>query len=85
VQFEVAGDHSESMDARLRRVIETAAPAPGNAMERSEHLAILARWFYSSWRDGIWIDLDSGGRVPYRRMVSAISRTVHQSAPAASD
>jgi excinuclease ABC subunit C len=41
--------------------------------ERQEHVAILARWFYSSWRDGEWLAFPDQ-RVPYRKMVNAIHR-----------
>lgn len=84
VMLQVTGDHAESMDARVRHILESIPEQRLTPKERAEHLAILARWFYSSWRDGIWIDLEARTRAPYRKLVSAISRTVHQSAPAAS-
>jgi hypothetical protein len=83
--FDVAGDHAESMDSRLRLALDAETQESLSAKERGEHLALLSRWFYSSWREGIWIGFDSGSRPPWRRLVSAVSRTVHQSAPAASD
>ena len=42
--------------------------------ERQEYLALLARWYYSSWRDGEWIFVDRFEDMPYRRLVHAISR-----------
>jgi hypothetical protein len=42
--------------------------------ERQEHLALLARWHYSSWRDGEWIQFESPEQAPYRKIVRAISR-----------
>jgi hypothetical protein len=72
------------MDQRLRDIV-AALPEPGASMrDRQEHLALLARWFYSTWRDGAWIPFEVGRHIPYRRMVSAISRTVHQTASQAS-
>jgi hypothetical protein len=44
--------------------------------ERQEHLALLARWFYSSWRDGEWIPFDSIEKISYRKLTGAVSRTV---------
>jgi excinuclease UvrABC nuclease subunit len=84
VLLEVTGDHAESMDSRLQKIIEGRIEQKLTPKERSEHIAILARWFYSSWRDGIWVDLETRTRLPYRKLVSAISRTVHQSSPTAS-
>ncbi len=66
------GELSTSMDARLRELIEGMAPQPLPAVVRSEHLALLVRWYHSSWRDGEWIAFD--GKVPYRRLVNAIHR-----------
>ena len=60
----------QSMDQRLREMVagmEQGAPNP-------EHLAILMRWYGSSWRDGEWIGFDSMQKVPYRRLVNAIGR-----------
>lgn len=66
---------SPPMDQRLKQLTASLSPESVSAPERQEHLAILARWFYSSWRDGEWIPFDSPDRVPYRRLVNAISRT----------
>jgi len=41
--------------------------------ERQEHVALLARWYYSSWRDGEWIPFPEIAEMPYRRVVRAIS------------
>jgi len=51
--------------------------------ERQEYLALLARWFYSSWRDGEWIFCDSFVAVPYRKLVNAISRVAKRTGPQA--
>ena len=85
IVFDVAGPHSDSMDARLRAAFAHMPTETCPARERQEHLAILSRWFYSSWRDGAWISFDSIAKMPYRRLTPAISRVVHQNAPAASD
>ena len=63
-----------SLDTRVRQLasdIPVIAGAPG---EREEQLAILARWFYSSWRDGEMILFDSWDKLPIRKLVNAISR-----------
>jgi hypothetical protein len=63
------------MDRRLRDIASTLSPPAVTVRERQEHLAILARWFYSSWRDGQWIRFESLDRISYRKLVGAISRT----------
>jgi excinuclease ABC subunit C len=60
-----------SLDHRLRDIISGATPAGEPDLE---HLSILLRWHGSSWRDGEWIGFDSPAKVPYRKLVNAISR-----------
>jgi excinuclease UvrABC nuclease subunit len=77
--FSVAlADQTTSIDRRLKEMIANLELAKGTTRERQEHLAILARWAYSSWRDGEWIGFESLDKVPYRRVVGAISRTTNR-------
>jgi excinuclease UvrABC nuclease subunit len=86
IVFETApGPQPLSLDRRLRDIVATTQTQTAPQRERQEHLAILARWYFSSWRDGAWIEFEADRPVPYRRVVSAISRIVHRSSPAASD
>jgi excinuclease UvrABC nuclease subunit len=78
VAFSVAlSDQSVSMDRRMKEITSSLAPKKAPLKEKQEHLAILARWFYSSWRDGEWIAIPDLAAAPYRRIISAISRTTH--------
>ena len=75
VSFSVAlSDQSVSMDRRMKDIVASIVPGKISPRERQEHLAILARWFYSSWRDGEWISIPNLASAPYRRIISAISR-----------
>lgn len=67
---ELAGA-GQSMDHRLRDAIAALQP---EGAPRAEHLAILTRWYGSSWRDGEWIGFDWPSKIPYRRLVNAIAR-----------
>jgi hypothetical protein len=71
---------SRSMDSRLKDLAASLEPAQVSARERQEHLAILARWFYSTWRDGEWIRFDALDKVPFRKLVGAISRVADRAA-----
>ncbi|MBM3794852.1 MAG: hypothetical protein FJW31_12450 [Acidobacteria bacterium] len=63
-----------SLDSRLRDII-TALPEPRASLAlREHHLALLAKWFYSSWRDGEWLNIDKLSAPPYRKLVNAIHR-----------
>jgi hypothetical protein len=65
-----------SLDRRLREIIEGLEPPSLSLQERQEHLALLSRWYYSSWREGAWIAMDDPARVPYRRIVRAVSKVM---------
>ena len=68
------------MDRRLREMAAgLEAPA---ARLRPDHLALLSRWFYSSWRDGEWLPFDDPANIPYRRLVNAIHRVATRAASA---
>jgi excinuclease ABC subunit C len=72
--FEVVEGLTVSIDHRLREIVATLAPGKPSTAEREEHLALLARWYYSSWRDGEWLSFPDLDHVPYRKLVNAISR-----------
>jgi excinuclease ABC subunit C len=77
-RFAVHEGKPVSLDPQLREVSATVAPRKLTIRERQEYLAILARWFYSSWRDGEWLSFPSYDEVPYRKLVHAISRVARR-------
>lgn len=76
-----AGGQNLSLDRRLRELLQDFPVRTTSVRERQEHLALLARWFYSSWRDGDWIPFPSLDAVPYRKLVRAISRAAARRTP----
>src|SRR5579871_4551021 len=76
--FEVREGKPVSMDRQLREVFATFAPRKLTIRERQEYLALLARWYYASWRDGEWLRFESYDEIPYRKLVHAISRVARQ-------
>jgi excinuclease ABC subunit C len=72
--FEVQEGKTISLDRRLRETLTALEPRRTGMHERGEYLALLARWFYSSWRDGEWIAFENFEDIPYRKLVHAISR-----------
>jgi excinuclease UvrABC nuclease subunit len=72
--FEVHEGKPLSLDKMLRETFATVTPRKLTVREREEYLAILARWYYSTWRDGEWLPIESWENVPYRKLVNAISR-----------
>jgi excinuclease UvrABC nuclease subunit len=69
------GGAGGSLDRQLR---ELAAQIHPHGTPNPEHLAILARWYGSSWRDGEWIGFDSFEKIPYRKLVNAVGRILKQ-------
>jgi hypothetical protein len=65
---------SVSLDERLRQLVSALTPRKLSVRERQEHLALLARWYYSSLRDGEWLPFEDLAGLPYRKLVRAISR-----------
>ena len=64
-----------SLDSRLREMAATVPERSDvSSMERMEHLAILSRWFYSSWCDGELLMVDDWEKIPWRKLVNAVSR-----------
>ncbi len=63
-----------SLDHRLRELVASIQPVTPPLAEKQEHLALLARWQYSSWSDGEWIGFRALDQVPYKKLVRAISR-----------
>jgi len=74
VSFEVVEGKTISLDQRLREAVASLCPRKPSLVEKQEQLALLARWYYSSWRDGEWIPLEGLDRIPYRKLVRAVSR-----------
>jgi excinuclease ABC subunit C len=79
-----AGEDSRSMDAVLRESVTNVVAAARRDGVRLDDLAILARWYYSSWRDGAWIPFRDVSRLNYRRLVKEISALVKPPAEPAS-
>jgi excinuclease ABC subunit C len=78
ITFEVVEGKPVSLDQKLREAVSTLAPAAQSMRKRQEYLAMLARWYYSSWRDGEWFAFDNLENLPYRKLVHAISRVAQK-------
>ena len=63
-----------SLDRKLRETFASVTPRKLTIRERQEYLALLSRWYYSSWRDGEWLAFESFDEIPYRKLVNAVSR-----------
>jgi len=78
--FEVREGKPVSLDHSLRETFAAVTPRKLAVRDRQEYLALLARWYYSSWREGEWLSFDSYDDIPYRKLVNAVSRVSHRDA-----
>ena len=74
------GQMGSSLDQRLREIVDGIQSPRLPLQERQEHMALLARWYYSSWREEEWIAIDDPARVPYRKIVRAVSKVLSKGA-----
>ena len=76
--FEVLEGKPVSIDQKLREMVSGLSPTTQTMRQRQEYLALLARWYYSTWRDGEWFPFNGIQSFPYRKLVHAISRVAHR-------
>jgi hypothetical protein len=70
------------MESRIQEVLEFFPPAKAKpALETSEHLALLKRWYYRGSRLGEIFFADEKGNLPMRRIVRGISRVYRGEEP----
>jgi excinuclease UvrABC nuclease subunit len=81
LSFDIGEGKPVPLDRRLREIIEAQTWPPSGSRERQERLAILARWFYSGWCDGELFLFEDWNRVPFRKVVNAISRAARGERP----
>jgi excinuclease ABC subunit C len=78
--FQVVEGRPVSLDRKLRDVLARVEPLKLTIRERQEYLALIARWYYSTWRDGEWLSFENYAEIPYRKLVNAISRVAKRDA-----
>ncbi len=77
--FEVQEGKPLSLDRKLRDAFSAFEPRTLAPKQRQEYMALLARWNYSTWRDGEFVIFDRFEDPPYRKLVNAISRVARPS------
>jgi excinuclease UvrABC nuclease subunit len=81
LSFEVQEGKPVSLDGKLREILGAVEFRRSSMRERAEYLALLARWYYSSWREGEWVAWERLDQPPYRKLVHAISRVARRDMP----
>ena len=81
LSFEVQEGKPISLDGKLREMVGGMTFRRLGLRERQEYLALLARWYYASWREGEWAGWETFDSPPYRKIVHAISRVARRDLP----
>ncbi len=80
--FAVEKGQPVSLDQKLRELVAAMTFKRRSPRERAEQLALLVRWYASSWKQGELLLFDGLDRLPYRKLVRAISRVAATRQPA---
>jgi excinuclease ABC subunit C len=72
--MEDGSSKTQSLDMQIRERISAALAAAQGEGNRTEELAVFARWYFSSWRDGNWFPFGTIADVPYRKLVREVSQ-----------
>ncbi|HEX4808813.1 MAG TPA: hypothetical protein VH325_07785 [Bryobacteraceae bacterium] len=66
-------ERSKSLDREIREKLDEATRHATPEGKRTEHLAVFARWYFSSWRDGSWFPFRALDDLNYKKLVREIS------------
>jgi Nuclease subunit of the excinuclease complex len=73
LDFSQPESQAKSLDRALRDSLATHLQNPCSEGIRVEEIALLARWYFSSWRDGDWFSFRGLEDLNYRKLVRGIS------------
>ncbi len=66
---------AKGLDTLLQSQLRVASDEQHSAdRSRPEDLALFARWYYSSWREGVWIPFLHVNDLPVRKVIRAIQK-----------
>jgi excinuclease ABC subunit C len=78
LDFSTAHGTSGSLDSWIRSLLGGALERPSSLGNKLEQLALFARWYYSSWRDGSWFPFRTPADLNYRRLVREVSKMAEE-------
>jgi excinuclease UvrABC nuclease subunit len=83
IQLQIPTDvqQSKSLDETVRELLTERLRKPAREGRRAEDLAIFARWYYASWRDGQWFPFREIEDLNYRKLVKEISSLAKSECP----
>jgi hypothetical protein len=78
IDFANPDSSAKSLDRQLREQLGQHLAAPNLEGDRLEQMALLSRWYYSTWRDGTWFAFRDLADLDYRALVRRISAMVRE-------
>jgi excinuclease ABC subunit C len=78
MDFSMPDADSRSLDQRLREKLGSHLSSPRSDGDRLEQIALLSRWYYSSWRDGVWFAFNDLSDLNYRALVRGVSALLRE-------
>lgn len=74
------GIETLSLHSRLQQLLAPVFCRPIHEGQQEENLAVFARWYYSSFRDGDWIAFTDADKANYRKLARNLSQWAKGSA-----
>ncbi len=71
--------NTKSLDSELRELLSRELKFEESGGDPVEEIAIFARWYYSSWRDGEWFPFADLSNLNYRKLVRELSKMAQAS------
>ncbi len=78
LDFSMREAHSRPLDQQLRERLSARFAAPVANGDRIDEIALLSRWYYSTWRDGHWFPFRNPAELNYRKLVREISNLLRR-------
>jgi excinuclease UvrABC nuclease subunit len=72
---------AKSLDTEIRELLSLQLAHPRAEGDCVEELAVFARWFYSSWRDGEWFPFGELSNLNYRKLIREVSKLRQSACP----
>jgi excinuclease UvrABC nuclease subunit len=80
LEFPEEQQRTKTLDREIREKLEESLRRPLAEGRRTEHLAVFARWYFSSWRDGQWFGFRGLDDLNYKKLVREISNMLKSAA-----
>ncbi|MFL6448581.1 MAG: hypothetical protein ACJ746_12945 [Bryobacteraceae bacterium] len=78
--WEITADENATPESVATRLKESSPSMntgrPEIEGDAADHLALLLRWYHSSWRDGEWLGLRPDRELNHRRLVKAMAKVL---------